>query len=140
MLKDVVQQYQNRSVEAMQVTEELMQMATAFRDAAACGEQIGLTEDEVRSCDALVNNELAGRELTDETLKKIAHELAKNLRKNLTVDYSARESVQAKLQFLVKRILHKCKYPPEQRDTAVELVLQQANASGEAGAKALMDD
>ena len=43
MLKDVVQQDQNRSVEAMQVTEELMQMATAFRDAAACGEQIGLT-------------------------------------------------------------------------------------------------
>ena len=42
MLKDVVQQYQNRSIEAMQVTEELMQMA-AFRDAAACGEQIGLT-------------------------------------------------------------------------------------------------
>ena len=72
--------------------------------------------------------------LTDETLKKIAHELAENLRKNLTVDGSARESVQAKLRLMVERILRKCKYPPDQQDAAVELVLQQAKALGEAWA------
>ena len=72
--------------------------------------------------------------LTDETLQKIAHELAENLRKNLTVDWSARESVQAKLRLMVKRILRKYKYPPDQQDAAVELVLQQAKALGEAWA------
>ena len=105
---------------------------TAAREAAARGEQLGLTEDEVRFYDALANNESAVRELTDETLKKIAHELAENLRKNLTVDWSARESVQAKLRLMVKRILRKYKYPPDQQDAAVELVLQQAKALGEA--------
>ena len=84
MLTDVVQRYQNRSIEAAQVMEELVQMAKKFREAAARGEQLGLTEDEVRFYDALANNESAVRELTDETLKKIAHELAENLRKNLT--------------------------------------------------------
>jgi type I restriction enzyme R subunit len=132
MLSDVVQRYQNRSIEAAQVMEELVQMAKDFREAASRGEQLGLNEDEVRFYDALANNGSAVRELTDETLKKIAHELAENLRKNLTVDWSQRVSVQAKLRLMVKRILRKYKYPPDQQDAAVELVLQQAKALGEA--------
>jgi type I restriction enzyme R subunit len=60
------------------VMEELVQMAKKFREAAARGEQLGLTEDEVRFYDALANNESAVREPTDETLKKIAHELAES--------------------------------------------------------------
>ena len=134
MLSDVVQRYQNRSIEAAQVMEELVRMAKKFREAAARGERLGLTEDEVRFYDALVENESAVRELTDETLKKIAHELTENLRQNLSVDWSARESVQAKLRLMVKRILRKYKYPPDQQDAAVELVLQQARALGEAWA------
>ena len=107
MLTDVVQRYQNRSIEAAQVMEELVEMAKRFRAAAARGEQLGLTEDEVRFYDALVHNESAVRELTDATLKLIAHELTENLRQNLTVDWSARESVQARLRLMVKRILRK---------------------------------
>ena len=131
LLTDVVARYQNRSIEAAQVMEELVQMAKKFREAAARGEQLGLSEDEVRFYDALAHNESAVRELSDETLKKIAHELAENLRQNLTVDWSQRESVQAKLRLMVKRILRKYKYPPDQQDAAVELVLQQARALGE---------
>jgi type I restriction enzyme R subunit len=134
LLSDVVQRYQNRSIEAAQVMEELVQMARKFREVAARGEQLGLNEDEVRFYDALTNNESAVRELSDETLKKIAHELAENLCKNLTVDWSARESVQARLRLMVKRILRKYKYPPDSQDAAVELVLQQAKALGEAWA------
>jgi type I restriction enzyme R subunit len=130
-LADVVHRYQNRSIEAAQVMAELVEMARKFREAAARGEQMGLSEDEVRFYDALANNESAVRELTDETLKKIAHELAENLRKNLTVDWSARESVQARLRLMVKRILRKHKYPPDRQDAAVELVLQQAKALGD---------
>jgi type I restriction enzyme R subunit len=134
MLADVVKRYQNRSIEAAQVMEELIQMAKKFREAARRGEALGLTEDEVRFYDALANNESAVRELTDETLKKIASELAANLRENMSVDWSARESVQAKLRLMVKRILRKYKYPPDQQDGAVELVLKQAKALGEAWA------
>lgn len=96
--------------------------------------ELGLTEDEVRFYDALANNESAVRELNDETLKKIAHELTENLRKNITVDWSARESIRAKLRIMVKRILKKNKYPPDQQDGAVELVLQQMEALGDAWA------
>ena len=77
-------------------------------------------------------NKSAVRELSDETLKKIVRELTENLRQNISVDWSQRESVRAKLRLMVKRILRKYKYPPDAADAAVELVLEQAESLGEA--------
>ena len=131
LLANVIKRYQNRAIETAQVIEELIGMARKFRAAANRGEELGLNDDEVRFYDALADNESAVRELTDETLKKIAHELTENLRQNLSVDWSARESVRARLRLMVKRILRKYKYPPDQQEVAVELVLRQAEALGE---------
>jgi type I restriction enzyme R subunit len=132
MLTNVITRYQNRAIQTAQVIEELIDMANKFREAANRGEALGLSEDEMRFYDALADNESAVRELSDEVLKKIAHELTENLRQNLSVDWSARESVRAKLRLMVKRILRKYKYPPDKEASAVELVLQQAQALGEA--------
>ena len=131
MLSGVITRYQNRSIETAQVMEELVEMAKKFRETASRGEALGLNEDEIRFYDALATNESAVLELTDETLKKIAHELTENLRKNITVDWSKRESVRASLRLMVRRILRKYKYPPDMADAAVELVLQQAEVLGE---------
>ena len=49
----------------------------------------------------------------------------------VTVDWSERESVRAKLRLMVKRILRKYKYPPDLQEEAVDLVLQQAQVFGE---------
>ena len=132
LLTNVIKRYQNRAIETAQVIEELIEMAKKFRAVASRGEELGLTEDEIRFYDALADNESAVRELSDETMKKIAHELTESLRQNLTVDWSERASVQAKLRLMVKRILRKYKYPPDQQDAAVQLILQQAQALGEA--------
>lgn len=71
------------------------------------------------------------RELQDETLKKIAQELTASLRANLKTDWTERESVRAQLRLMVKRILKKYKYPPDQQDNAVQLVLEQAQSLSE---------
>ncbi|WP_120995948.1 type I restriction endonuclease subunit R [Stutzerimonas urumqiensis] len=126
LLGNVITRYQNRSIETAQVIEELIEMAKKFAAAARRGEQLGLSEDELAFYDALANNEASVRELGDETLAKIAHELTSNLRQNVTVDWSNRESVRAKLRLLVKRILRKYKYPPDQQEEAAQLVLAQA--------------
>jgi type I restriction enzyme R subunit len=131
MLTGVILRYQNRAIETAQVMEELIEMAKKFREAAGRGDQLGLTDDEVKFYDALANNESAVREMNDETLKKIAHELTENLRQNIKVDWNERESVRASLRLMVRRILRKYKYPPDQQDGAVELVLQQVQALGE---------
>ncbi|WP_233878994.1 type I restriction endonuclease subunit R [Paraburkholderia flagellata] len=126
LLANVIKRYQNRSIETAQVIEELIEMAKKFREAANRGEQLGLNEDELRFYDALANNEASVLLLGDETLKKIAHELTENLRQNISVDWERRESVRAKLRLMVKRILRKYKYPPDQQEEAVQTVLQQA--------------
>ena len=131
LLANVIKRYQNRAIETAQVIEELIAMAKKFKAAATRGEALGLSEDEILFYDALVDNESAVRELSDEILKKIAHELTENLRKNITVDWSSRESVRAQLRLMVKRILRKYKYPPDQQEKAIALVLQQAEALSE---------
>jgi type I restriction enzyme R subunit len=131
LLSNVVTRYQNRSIETAQVMEELVEMAKKFKEAAKRGEQLGLSDDEVKFYDALANNEAAVLQLGDDTLKKIAHELTDNLRKNITIDWSKRESVRAGLRLMVKRILRKYKYPPDMADDAVQLVLAQAESLGE---------
>ena len=131
MLSAVIQRYQNRSIETAQVMEELIAMAKKFREAAGRGEELGLLDDEVKFYDALANNESAVRDLKDEILKKIAQELTKSLRENITVDWSARASVQAKLRLMVRRILRKYKYPPDAQEGAVEMVLKQAAFIGD---------
>ncbi len=126
LLANVIKRYQNRSIETAQVMEELIQMAKKFKEAVNRGDDLGLNNDELAFYDALANNEESVRELGDETLKKIAHELAESLRKSTSVDWSVRESVRASLRLMVKRILRKYKYPPDKQEEAVQLVLEQA--------------
>ncbi len=94
---NVIKRYQNRSIETAQVMEKLIQMAKKFKEAVNRGADLGLNSDELAFYDALANNEASVRELGDETLKKIAHELAESLRKSTSVDWSVRESVRASL-------------------------------------------
>ena len=128
LLAKVITRYQNRSIETAQVMEELIQMAKKFKEAVNRGADLGLNSDELAFYDALANNEESVRELGDETLKKIAHELAESLRKSASVDWSVRESVRASLRLMVKRILRKYKYPPAKQEEAVQLVLEQAES------------
>ena len=60
--------------------------------------------------------------------KLIAHELLMSLRENVSVDWAHRDSARARMRVLVKRILRKYGYPPDLQDTAVQTVLQQAEA------------
>ncbi|MBF8725850.1 type I restriction endonuclease subunit R [Pseudomonas putida] len=132
LLDSVIKRYQNRSIETAQVIEELIEMAKKFAAASKRGDVLGLNDDELAFYDALANNEASVRELGDEILAKIAHELTDSLRQNVTVDWSNRDSVRAKLRLLVKRILRKYKYPPDQQEEAAQLVLAQAETLCEA--------
>jgi type I restriction enzyme R subunit len=128
LLTNVIKRYQNRSIETAQVIEELIDMAKKFQAAASRGETLGLNDDELAFYDALANNEASVRELGDDILRAIAFELTESLRKNISVDWEKRDSVRAKLRLLVKRILRKYKYPPDQQEEAINLVLQQAES------------
>jgi hypothetical protein len=55
----------------------------------------------------------------------IAQELEVSLR-NVTIDWTLRESVRAQLRVLVKRVLRKYGYPPDMQEKATQTVLEQA--------------
>ncbi|MCF6263081.1 MAG: DUF3387 domain-containing protein [Xanthomonadales bacterium] len=121
-----LRKYHNRAIETAQVIEELITMAKDFQDELAREKDLGLNPDELAFYDALANNESAVRELGDEILKKIAHEITEKLRRSTTVDWQVRDSVRAKLRNLVRITLRRWKYPPDMQKEAIELVLKQA--------------
>ena len=131
LLADAVRRYQNGLIDSARIIEELIKMAQEIREADKRGEQMKLRVDELAFYDALADNPTAEAVLGDETLKSIAHELVESVRKNTSIDWQLKESVQAKLRVLVKRILRKYKYPPDDPATgeyteSVNKVLAQA--------------
>ena len=131
LLAAAVRRYQNGLIDSARIIEELIKMAQAIREADKRGEQMKLRQDELAFYDALADNPTAEAVLGDETLKTIAHDLVDSVRRNTSIDWQLKESVQAKLRVLVKRILRKYKYPPDDPATgeyteSVNKVLAQA--------------
>lgn len=131
LLTEAVKRYQSGLVEAAQVIDELIKLAQRLREEAERGKQLNLREDELAFYDALAENPTAETILGDVTLKAIAHELVDSVRRNTSIDWQLKESVQAKMRTLIKRILRKYKYPPDDPATgeytvSVSRVLSQA--------------
>ena len=130
LLEKAIRKYQNRAIETAQVIEELIALAKEVREAGRRGEDLGLTDDEVAFYDALETNDSAVKVLGDDTLKTIARELVESVRRNVSIDWTVRESARAKLRVIVKRILRKYGYPPDKQEKATDTVLQQAEQIG----------
>ena len=131
MLEQTLRRYQNRAIEAAQVIEELIQLAREMREAAARGERLGLSEDELAFYDALETNDSAVQVLGDEKLRAIAQELVETVRNNVTIDWMLLENVRARLRVLVRRTLRRHGYPPDKQEKATQTVLEQAEALSE---------
>lgn len=130
-LDSTMRKYHNRTIEAAQVVLELIEMAKDLNARVQRGDDLGLNEDELAFYDALSHNESAVEVMGDEVLSKLARELTSTLRRSVTVDWSLRESVRARLRIEVKQLLKKYGYPPDMQDDATKLVLQQAEALGD---------
>jgi type I restriction enzyme R subunit len=126
MLESAIKRYQNNLLTAAQIIEELIDLAKEIRKEDARVKELGLTEYEVAFYDALANNESAREVMSDEILKELAHVLVERVRANTSIDWTIKESVQAKLRTIVKRTLRKYGYPPDMQLLATENILQQA--------------
>ena len=126
MLEKTVRAYQNRALETAQVIEALIDLAKNIREADKRNEELNLTADEIAFYDALEVNDSAVKVLGDENLKIIARELVETVRNNVTIDWTVKENVRAKLRVMVKRILRQHGYPPDKQEKATNTVLEQA--------------
>lgn len=127
-LERAIARYHTNAISTVEIIQELIILAKDIRDARRRGEENGLSEDEIAFYDALAENQSAVEVMGDASLRVIAHELLTSLKGSITVDWAHRESARARMRILVKRILRKHGYPPDLQDTAIQTVLQQAEA------------
>lgn len=125
LLEEAIRKYQNRAIETTQVIMELIELAKQISEAEKRGQSTGLTEDELAFYDALADNESAREIMGDEILKQIARDLTQSIKNNISVDWAIRESVQAKMKMIIKRLLKKYGYPPDKTSKAVDIVMEQ---------------
>lgn len=135
MLSDAIKRYQNNAITAAEVIEEMIRMAKEIKAADHRGENLNLDFRELAFYDALEVSDSAVKVLGDDILKTIARELVESVKNSVTIDWDKKESVQAKMRVLIKRILKKYGYPPVLQDQAVKTVLDQAKLLGEDLAK-----
>ena len=131
MVHLVLKKYNNRLITSAEVIEELLNLSKEVVDAKNEGKEKGLTDDEYAFYDALVKDPNVLKEMQDEVLIQLAHELTETVRKNRTVDWDKKESARAFMRREIKRLLRKYHYPPTKADEAVQTVVLQAELMGE---------
>jgi type I restriction enzyme R subunit len=127
-LEAAIARYHANALTTAEVFEELIRLAKDIRAAHSRGGETGLSDEEIAFYDALAENESARQVMGEPALRVIAHELVKVIKSNVSVDWMHRESARANIRRHVKRLLRKYGYPPDLQDTAVQNVLQQAEA------------
>ncbi len=126
MLERSILELQNRTITTAQAIQQLIELAEELNARAARGEQLGLSDDEIAFYDAITQNGSAVLELGDEALRELAHKLVETVKKKAKLDWTKREAVRAEMRAAVKRLLKKYKYPPDRQESAVSLVIEQA--------------
>ncbi len=125
-LQKALNKYRNQAITNAEVIEELIRMANEMKTMKDAEASLGLSDDEIAFYDALTADEIVKEFMTDDILKKIARELTIAIRNNITIDWSIRKSAQASMRVIIKRLLKKYKYPPDQASKALKIVMRQA--------------
>ena len=125
LLKKTMNSYINGHITNDEVIEELIKIARLLKDAHLEGEKLGLTEEELAFYNAIALPKNIHQFYDDETLVKITQELTEALRRNRTIDWQKKESARANMRRIVKRLLKKYEYPPEEMKGALDKVIAQ---------------
>jgi type I restriction enzyme R subunit len=122
---ETLNRYINGLLTNEEVIEELLKMAKEMADAEQQGNDLGLTNEEKAFYDALTRPQAVKDFYTNDQLVSLTKELTDMLRRNRTIDWNRREAERANMRRLVKRLLKKYKYPPEEAEDAMNVVLKQ---------------
>lgn len=126
MLENSIKKYHNKIITAVEVIEELMNLAKDIHKMDDESKEMGLTEFEYAFYTAVANNESANELMSKNKLRELAVVLTEKVRSNASIDWTIKDSVRSKLKVIVKRTLRQFGYPPDMQLLATETVLKQA--------------
>jgi type I restriction enzyme R subunit len=123
-IEDAMARYHNRVIDALQVIQEMLNIARDLREEP----DDGLTPEEVAFYDALAENGSATELMGNAELRLIASELVKAVRENSGMDWWHFDQRRKKVRTTIRRILRQYGYPPDLEDAAIRTVVLQAEA------------
>lgn len=125
LLNESLKAYLNGMLTNEQVIEELMKLAKQINTAEEQGKKLGLSPEEKAFYDALSLPQAVKDAYNNEELVGLTRELTRQLRHSRTIDWQEKESARAKMRLMVKKLLKKYHYPPEEAKNAMETVIKQ---------------
>ncbi|MCQ2148365.1 MAG: type I restriction endonuclease subunit R [Bacteroidales bacterium] len=125
MLNMALSNYLKGLITNEEVIKELLDMAKHIAEAENEAEKLGLTKEEKAFYDALTKPQAVKDFYSNDELVAITKELTEALRKNRTIDWQKKESARAGMRRIVKRLLRKHSYPPEDEQAAMDVVIKQ---------------
>lgn len=125
IIQAALNRYINGLITNAEVIEELVKMAKQIAEAQKAGEELGLSIEELAFYDALTKPQAVKDFYQNDELITLTKELTDTLRKNKSVDWQNKQFARAKMMMMVKRLLKKYNYPPEDQDDAVNTVMTQ---------------
>jgi type I restriction enzyme R subunit len=125
MLNMTLSNYLKGMLTNEEVIEELLKMAQDIANSESQANELGLSKEEKAFYDALIQPRAVQDFYTNEQLVEMTKELTETLRENRTIDWQKKESARAGMRRLIKRLLKKYKYPPEEEQNAMDIVLKQ---------------
>lgn len=117
--------YYNGLITNEEVIKELLKAAHEIKELYNTGKKLGLTQEELAFYDALTKPENIKDFYENDELIALTRELTEMLRKNRTIDWQKKETARASMRRMVKRLLRRHRYPPENYETAINTVISQ---------------
>ena len=124
-IAQLMNSYYNGLITNEEVIKELLKTAQEITELYNNGKKLGLTQEELAFYDALTKPENIKDFYQNNELIDLTRELTEMLRKNRTIDWKKKETARASMRKMVKHLLKKYKYPPEDYDTAISTVISQ---------------
>ena len=124
-ITQLMNSYYNGLITNEEVIKELLKTAQEITELYNNGKKLGLTQEELAFYDALTKPENIKDFYQNNELIDLTRELTEMLRKNRTIDWQKKETARASMRKMVKHLLKKYKYPPEDYDAAISTAISQ---------------
>ena len=124
-IAQLMNSYYNGLITNEEVIKELLETAEEIANLYKNGQKLGLSQEELAFYDALTKPEHIKDFYKNDELIALTKELTEMLRKNRTIDWQKKETARATMRKMVKRLLKKHNYPPEDYDFAINTVISQ---------------
>jgi len=122
ILKNIIEEYEDRVISAAKVIERLIELAKEIKKTDKKAKEMDLSEEELAFYDAIVSKKMINQ---DEKIKKLVKELVKMIRRDLTIDWTNNEIIKARIRDNARLLLLRNQFRPKEAEEITNLIYQQ---------------